>query len=252
MAEGRGPRRLLLAALFVGAFALIAAALVTGGSGVRREYAVGLFTSLPILWRETESLGEQLDGEARPHWAAAIISAEGAIRPLDALVGPDGKLPLDQHSLLLIAQPRPLAPQENVALDNWVRRGGRVLLFADPMLTAPSIFALGDKRRPQDIALLSPILARWGLKLQFDESQPAGERSVALLGAMMPVNLSGRFGLRRGTRCELLAHALAARCRVGRGEVLAVADAALLESGTSGDEANRVSMLRRLLRGIGR
>ena len=51
-----------------------------------------------------------------------------------------------------------------------MRGGGRVLLFADPMLTRHSAFALGDRRRPQDVVLLSPILARWRLELQFDES----------------------------------------------------------------------------------
>ena len=66
----------------------------------------------------------------------------------------------------MMIQPRPLSPQENVALDNWVAAGGRLLLFADPALTEDSAFAIGDRRRPQDVVLLSPILARWGLELE--------------------------------------------------------------------------------------
>jgi len=211
---------------------------------------IGLFTSLPILWRETSDLGELLNTDAPPHWALAVIEAHGRPQPIDTLAGRNGKLPLPADALLIVAQPRPLSPAENVALDDWVRGGGRVLLFADPLLTSHSAFALGDKRRPQDIALLSPILTRWNLELQFDEAQPFGERKADVLGDAMPVNLPGRFVTRNDRACKIAAEGLAARCRIGAGEVLAIADAALLESGTSGDEPHRRAALDRLLAGI--
>lgn len=187
---------------------------------------MGLFTSLPILWGEAASATDLLRADAPPHWARAVLARHGAVRPLDTLADLDGL------TLLVLAQPRPLSPQENVTLDRWVRGGGRVLLFADPMLTQHSAFALGDRRRPQDVVLLSPILARWGLALQFDEDQSADEREVAVFGAAIPVVLPGRFGLAPGTRgCRLEAAGLAARCQIGRGQVLAIADAALLDNG---------------------
>lgn len=147
----------------------------------------------------------------------------------------------------IMAQPRPLSPDENVALDDWVSAGGRLLLFADPLLTQPSVFALGDKRRPEGTVLLSPILARWGLTLEFDEAQPAGQREVEAFGQVVPVNLPGRFRLSQGEGdCSLYAGGLVAKCRVGRGVVLAVADAALLEPQPSGGD-NRATALEVLL-----
>jgi hypothetical protein len=135
-----------------------------------------------------------------------------------------------------------------VALDDWVRAGGRVLLFADPMLTGHSAFALGDRRRPQDVVMLSPILRHWGLELRFDESQPAGEREVEWLGTRVPVNLPGHLAALPQGRCAIEAGGLAARCRIGAGEVLCIADAALLENGTNGDDTPRREALSAILR----
>ena len=204
-----------------------------------------LFTSLPIYWPEASDLATALKGEEQPHWARTAIEAKRPLRPIDTL---DAAM-LDGRRDLLMIQPRPLSPAENVALDEWVARGGQLLLFADPALTAASTFALGDRRRPQDIVLLSPILARWGLRLKFDEAQVAGERMMELGdGVTVPVNLAGRFAAMAGGRpdasCRIEADALLAGCRVGRGRVLAIADAALFEPV---DEPARVTALDALL-----
>ncbi|MEO0033585.1 MAG: hypothetical protein RIS94_3343, partial [Pseudomonadota bacterium] len=108
-----------------------------------------------------------------------------------------------------------------------VQAGGRVLLFADPMLTWDSAFPVGDRRRPQDVALLSPILGRWGLELRFDDAQPGGLRESAGL----PVNLPGQLVPKAGGigRCRIGPAGLVAECVVGNGRVTVVADAALLE-----------------------
>jgi hypothetical protein len=230
--------------------AILAALLLTGGRKSPRE--VALFTTLPVLWAETPDLAGllQADGPAQapPHWALAVLRRGGGqVLPLDTLLRLPGK-----DRLLVIAQPRPLSPQENVELDRWVRAGGRVLLFADPLLTHHSAYPLGDRRRPQDVVLLSPILSRWGLYLRFDEAQPQGEREAEAFGEALPVNLPGRFDIapaRPG--CELSGGGLGALCRIGRGRVLAIADAALLESG--GDalaDARRSVALEGLLRQV--
>ena len=204
-----------------------------------------LFTSLPIYWSEAPDIASMLEDEQEPHWARGAIEALRALRPIDAL-GADA---LGPRGDLLMIQPRPLAPTENVALDAWVGYGGRLLLFADPALTEDSAFALGDRRRPQDIVLLSPILARWGLRLEFDEDQARGEHTVALgEGMTVPVNLPGRFVAVRGGRgdstCRLFADGLAAECRVGRGRALVIADAALFERPASpaNEPARRVAL----------
>lgn len=201
----------------------------------------GLFTTLPILWNESADLAGILKPDQEPHWAEKLIAGGGAIAPLDILAT-SGLKPLQY---LVIAQPRPLSPDENVALDGWVRSGGKLLLFADPMLTEDSAFALGDKRRPQDTVLLSPILKHWGLELVFDESQVFGERSVEVMGSKVPVNLPGRFAVLDPVRCRVWGEGLAATCAISKGRVLVLADAAVLER----DDAagTRAKALRQLL-----
>jgi hypothetical protein len=217
-----------LLALLLAAFAIAGC-----GEGQGRNapgVTIGLTTSLPIVWQESADLSELLDPEGSRHWALGVLEKHGRVQPIDDLAAAQGELPLPGGALLVMAQPRPLAAVENVALDDWVRRGGHVLLFADPMLTAESRFSLGDKRRPQDAILLSPILARWGLELQFDHQQPLGERTVEALGEALPVNLHGRFVVLGNSRdCALSADGLIADCRIGKGRVVLLADAALLE-----------------------
>ena len=187
---------------------------------------LGLMGTISIYWGEAAGIDELVAGTAEPHWARAGLAEDFQLRPLSYL-DPDALAPLD---ILLLAQPRALSGEENVELDAWVRGGGRLLLFADPMMTGHSRFAIGDRRRPHDVTLLSPILAHWGLAMEFVEDQPFGTRLIDADGIVLPVNLPGRFvptGERR--TCTLSGEAVLARCSIGRGHVTVLADAALLD-----------------------
>lgn len=157
------------------------------------------------------------------------------------LVALDTLLHLEALADLVIAQPRPLEPAENVALDSWVRGGGHVLLFADPLLTSESRFALGDPRRPADTVLLGPILAHWGLALR------EGRESA---GTPFPVAAPGELSLLGdGPRdCRIEQNGLIAQCRIGKGSALIVADAALLEVAEGAEAFARARSLRELMR----
>jgi hypothetical protein len=191
-----------------------------GAPGQRPE--LGLMGTIPLYWGEQDAFGDALAGRGTAHWARPQLEAGYTLRPLDTL----SDASLAELDLLLLAQPRALTAPENVALDAWVRGGGRLLLFADPLMTGESRFSIGDRRRPQDVILLSPILAHWGLRLEFDEGQPAG---FALTAGepTIPVNLPGRFIA--GSDCVAESGGVLARCRIGRGRVLALADAAVLD-----------------------
>jgi hypothetical protein len=222
-------------------------------SGKAGDAVIGLCSTLPIAWNENEDLRGQLADRDAPSWVLTALRERGRAVPLDTLADKAGALPLPRDGALVLAQPRALTARENVALDAWVQGGGRVLLFADPMLTAPTRFAPGDPRRPQDVALLSPILARWGLVLEFDEAQPAGERPIALREGVLPVNLAGRWskvgmnGETVGT-CVIDASGLLADCRAGKGRIVALADAAVLENvAESAENAHRANMFQALL-----
>ena len=204
---------------------------------------LGLFTSLPLWWGEADDVAAQIaapqNSQSQTNWARTVLEERHRVVLLDTLLAPEG------IADLLMAQPRPLAPQENVALDRWVRGGGHLLLFADPMLTWESRFALGDRRRPQDTVLLSPILAHWGLQLRFDPDQPGELRENA--GTGLPVRLAGTLAPLPGgeAACRIEGEGLLADCRIGQGRVLILADSALLEP--SDQPAVRARKLRALM-----
>jgi len=184
--------------------------------------ALGLMGTIPLYWGEQPAFGDALAGRGTPHWARAQLERRYTLRPLDTLSDAE----LADLDFLLLAQPRALSGAENVALDAWVRAGGRLLLFADPLLTGESHFPIGDRRRPQDVILLSPILGHWGLRLEFDEEQPAGRRESG--GAPpIPLNLPGRFVAE--SSCAVDSGGVLARCAIGKGRVVVLADAAMLD-----------------------
>lgn len=190
---------------------------------------LGLFTSLPVYWPEAPTITSVLEADVEPHWARELLERTYELVPLDVLSA-ETLAGLDR---VLIAQPRPFAPAENVALDDWVRAGGRALILADPMLAQHSIYPIGDKRRAQDVVLISPILARWGLALQFDEAQPEGRRLIEEGELAIPVDQAG--GLVATTTgyesdCSISHGGLIATCRIGEGRVKIIADADLLDS----------------------
>jgi hypothetical protein len=198
--------------------------LLSGGSFQTKRDRTGLFTSLPILWNESADLAGMLKPQQEEHWAKPLIAGGGAIAPLDML----SDTSLKGLKYLVMAQPRPLSPDENVALDGWVRGGGLLLLLADPALTEDTIYPLGDKRRPQDVALLDPILNHWGLRLEYDSEDEFNEGTNLLMGIAVPINMPGRL-IATDRQCRARDQGNLAICEIGKGRVLVLADAAVLE-----------------------
>ena len=205
----------------------------------------GLSSSLPIYRAPQASVADALSqGAARPHWLRAAVEAHNSLAPIDVIDANS----LSQIDTLLLIQPRALTPAEFVALDQWVREGGRVLLVADPMLVGEPPFALGDPRNPQAIAMTGPIEARWGLQLQSGKIGDGAERSVSLAGHDMPVSLGGTFAKRPPTGgspensadCELRTGGLIATCAIGKGRAVLVADATLFEDPEGSQQAPEI------------
>ena len=211
--------------------ALLAAACSPGEA--RHEAAskprVGLFSSLPLYWGEGE-FGAMLEGGGEKDWVREELETRFELVPLDTLE-PEALAGLDR---VILAQPRALAPSENVSFDQWVTQGGQAVILADPMLTRHSRYPIGDRRRPQDVVLLSPIFSHWGVELLFDDSQPGGERMAEVQGQAVPVALRGRFARQDSSSCAVLADGLLARCARGSGMAVLFADAALLDWDGSG------------------
>lgn len=180
-------------------------------------------TSLPLLFSEDFSL--QGGG------SAALKQVETRYRLVPISVTNDAAL--KKGRLLLMAHPPAQTAENLVALDAWVRSGGRVLLLSDPILEWPSKRPLGDPLRPPPMFMDTGLLGHWGLRLDApDERGPV----VRELGGFQILTVSpGRLM----GRCSVSRDALVAHCRIGAGQATIVADADLLDVNRLGPEASQ-------------
>ncbi|HKY81267.1 MAG TPA: hypothetical protein VJM09_07310 [Sphingobium sp.] len=189
-----------------------------GPSGLSRP-RLAVISGLPLFWREgAEGAAARVDAPV-----IALLRQHFAVTPVDSPLSPD----LTQAQALLLAHPRLLSPAELVAIDAWVRGGGTAVVLADPMLRWPLALPLGDRRRPPAISLLSPLLTHWGLQLMPPQSMDE-DRHFLDDGTLLTIFAASRFRTESAT-CRLAADGLLARCRIGRGRALLLADADLID-----------------------
>jgi hypothetical protein len=164
-----------------------------------------LITALPLLFGEAFSLDSE-----RP---AVTNWLEERYR----LTAIDLPSQLPAKATLLMVQPRALPAEELVVLDEWVRAGGRLLLLADPQLEWPSERPLGDKLRPPPMYADTGLLGHWGLRLD------SPDRTGAVTIGGVTYGSPGRL-VAAGSNCAV-ENGIAARCTIGRGRAIVVADA---------------------------
>ena len=171
-----------------------------------------LLTSLPLLFGEDFSL----KGGGSP--ALATLRTRYRVLPISVT----DRAELSKARLLLMAQPQAQTAENLVALDDWVRGGGHLLLFADPLLEWPSKRPLGDPLRPPPVFADTGLLAHWGLRLDPPDRRGPAVRNLDGFDVLTvsPGVLSGA--------CKPVDGGLAARCRIGSGEAIVIADADLL------------------------
>lgn len=234
------PRNSALAALAVAAALLAGCNAAPAQTTPDERPVLGLMSSLPLYWAEDAAFADIAAGRAAPPWQRRAIETRFELVPLDTLspvpaLSPDAPDtdPLQGVARLAVIQPRGLSAADNVALDEWVRAGGRLLLVLDPMLTGDYAAPLGDPRRPVDSALVPPVVKRWGLSIAFPDHETGdADTGTATMpgGATVPLAYAGVIERLPGAGgdCTLPAAAIAT-CRIGKGQVTLVADAALFE-----------------------
>jgi len=185
--------------------------------------ALLLLTSLPLLFGEHFSLEET----GSP--ALKALQSRYRVLPISVTSPAD----LSRGRLLFMAHPLAQPAEDLVALDDWVRRGGRVLLLADPMLDWPSERPLGDPLRPPPTFMDTGLLKHWGLRLDAPDTHGLQARRLGDQDIMTasPGALSGR--------CSVTDDRLVARCKIGRGRATIVADADLLDAERLGEDGKR-------------
>lgn len=237
----RAGRRLVaaIAGLLVLAIAVFAAESLTSGSSLpprppAERPQLLLLTALPIVFPE----GLSLKAQASP--ALKALQSRYSVIPISIA----DRSSLDGHRLLLMAQPQAQPGELLVSLDDWVRRGGRVLLLADPALEWPSKRPLGNVLRPPFAFADTGLLAHWGLRLDLPET--LGPKSVEADGVTIRTDSPGVL-VATGSNCTVEAGFIA-RCRIGRGAATVVSDADFINAGNGGDSrANGLQLLLREL-----
>lgn len=201
---------ILAAVAIMGALALFAARPSAPSKTVGKPRLL-LLTGLPLIF--SEEFG--LEGGSP---ALSELSKSYEVMPISTTAPAE----LRKGALLLMAQPPAQTAENLIALDKWVRDGGRVMLLADPFLEWPSSRPLGDPLRPSPVFADTGLLQHWGLRLI-----PPAERGpqMRLLGGYEVMTASS--GSLSG-RCEIRGARLTARCRIGRGRATIVADADFL------------------------
>lgn len=183
--------------------------------------ALMLLTSLPLLFGEDFSLAAT--------GSPALTALEKRYRVVPISVADPAELA--KGRLLLMAQPRAQPAEHLVALDAWVRAGGRVLLLADPALEWPSKRALGDPLAPPSAFADTGLLSHWGLRL--DAPDARGPRT-GRIGQQEVMTASPGTLIAATTACQVEPGGLVAHCRIGRGQAVIIADADFLNSEGAG------------------
>ncbi len=178
-----------------------------------------LLTALPLVWNEQFGL----DQPGSP----ALKALEEAYRVLPV----DLPSEVPERGLLIAAQPRALPADELVKLDQWVRRGGRLVLLTDPLLEWASELPLGDPGRAPIAFPDTGLLQHWGLRL--DAPDERGPRQLALGGQRVLTGSPGTL-VQQGRACAVAADGLLAHCRLGKGRATIIADADFLNVDAGG------------------
>jgi hypothetical protein len=180
-----------------------------------------LLTSLPLMFAEDFSLSGG---------SPALKRLQGRYRVVPISVTSPGELA--KGRFLLMAQPLAQTAENLVVLDEWVRRGGHVMILADPLLEWPSKRPLGDPLRPPPMFADTGLLGHWGLRLDAPDERAAAVRTLAgyRIVTVSPGALYGRCGISRDR--------LVADCQVGKGESIVVADADFIGSDKLGSGAS--------------
>jgi len=193
-----------------------------------------LVTSLPLVFAEEFTL--------KSGSSPALQALDNRYRVVP--IGTTDSASLRQAKLLLMAHPLAQPAEDLVALDQWVRGGGRILLLADPRLDWPSERPLGDKLRPPPAFADTGLLLHWGLRLEAPEQSSVEQRSLGsrTIQTASPGALTGA--------CQIAVDRLVAHCRIGKGQATVIADADFLNVERFGDEGS--SNLQALLAELGR
>ncbi|GBC63286.1 ABC transporter [Desulfonema ishimotonii] len=124
-----------------------------------RNQKIGVISSLPVFGMP--AMGMRQQGGAQPWLFITELKKSYEVREIaasDSAIDPD-------TDLLMLIHPKHLSDALQYAIDQYVVRGGRLMVFADP-------FSVSDPSQGQDKASssLEKLFAAWGVEMKTDKA----------------------------------------------------------------------------------
>jgi ABC-type uncharacterized transport system involved in gliding motility auxiliary subunit len=162
--------------------------------GNPKKPTVGVISALPV-----DASFDQQTGQMRPGWASiAQLHEQMQLRTLATDIA---AIDQDVDTLLLI-HPKELPAKTLYAIDQFVMRGGKLLVFVDPQSeNDPAGQQGGPMAMVPRASSLAPLLDAWGV--EFDPGKVLGDRELGLTVALrqgeQPSQHIAIIGLNRGS-----------------------------------------------------
>jgi ABC-type uncharacterized transport system involved in gliding motility auxiliary subunit len=143
--------------------------------GNPKKPTVGVISALPV-----DASFDQQTGQMRQGWASiAQLHEQMQLRTLATDIA---TIEQDVDTLLLI-HPKDLPPKTLYAIDQFVMRGGKLLVFVDPQSeNDPAGQQGGPMAMVPRASSLAPLLDAWGV--EFDPGKVLGDRGLGLTVAL--------------------------------------------------------------------
>lgn len=219
----------LLLAVLLGGFAIgwqnLAWRIVPSAYAITpdKQTRVTMLSSFPLEQASGETVAARLNGRIDVAPVLALLRRQFSVRLVDDATSTG----LVDTDVLLLAHPRTLSPQSLVAIDAWVRAGGKAIVLADGLSSWPPTYALGDPRNPPVTSMLGPLLTHWGVRLDAPSPADSGSRDWWQGRQRLRLLSPGQFVQENGG-CSLSNDGIYGDCAIGAGRVLLLADADLL------------------------
>lgn len=221
--------KILLALFLLGGFAIgwqhLAWQIVPSAYAIApdKRIRVTMLSALPLEQADGEAVAARLQGRVDTAPVLALLRDQFTVILIDDAT----PTLLAETDVLLLAHPRTLSPQSLVAIDTWVRAGGRAIVLADGLSSWPPSYPLGDPRNPPVTSMLTPLLTHWGVRLDAPSPADSGLRDWWQGRQRLRLLSAGRL-VRKNRGCSLSNDGIYGDCAIGAGRVVLLADADLL------------------------
>lgn len=139
---------------------------------------VGLLTRLPMTSGVNPGTGQE-----RPDWA--VIDRIEEVAEIEEIRAPIEHIDEEKYDLLIVNHPLRLNDPSYYAIDQYLMRGGQVMMFADPVADSVSGMREQDGEIEKRISTSQPgpLLESWGIEIGLDRALADPRSGMVVTGS---------------------------------------------------------------------